>query len=164
MATKTKTRRKATKAAEDTLVGCLVPPKKKKAPKKNNFQKWLAYMKKYPPGATPSVDGNTIIVTARRRSGGLVPDRSFKELSDWYSKDVFPLLRVIDGTITFYPLNTFDGSMFVFEAALRIEEDPGSNKKTLITPRYTYSETAFLEDTKTFENTPVDITYEPLEG
>jgi len=143
---------------------CCVSKKKAKAPKKNNFQKWIAYMKKYPPGKMPSVDGSTILVTARRSGIALVPDRSFAELSDNYSKDIMPLLRVIDGGSTkYFPLDSFDGTEFVFEAALRIEEDPSSNVKTLITERYVYTVGAFTEDTRSFENTPVDITVEPLD-
>ena len=136
--------------------------KKAATPKKNNFQKWLAYMKKYPPGSTPSVDSNTILVTARKRSGAYVPDRTFAELETAYNSNVFPLLRVIGDKAYFCPLADFDGNTFVFEGALRIEETLGTNEKKLISWRFCYTRNGFTDESKTFVNTPVDIEIEPI--
>lgn len=154
---KSKTKTGATKAAKPKSA-------KAKAPKatKNNFQKWLAYMKKYPPGSTPVVGSDTILITARLRSGKYTPDRTFDELADAYNKNIFPLLRVISDTSYFCPLESFDGASFVFEGALRIEEDPSSNEKTLITSRFHYTPAEFMDETKTFVNTPVDVGLEPI--
>lgn len=136
--------------------------KKKFTPKKNSFQKWIAYMKQFPPGSAPSVDSNTIIVTARFRSGKYVPDRTFAELDKAYNSDVFPLLRVIAEKAYFCPLAEYDGETFVFEGALRIEENAVTNEKTLITWRFSYAKDSFTDESKTFVNTPVDIESEPI--
>lgn len=129
---------------------------------KNNFQKWIAFMKKYPPGSAPSVDSNTILVTARYRGGKYVPDRTFAELEKAYSSSIFPLLRVIAEKAYFCPLAEFNGDTFVFEGALRIEETVETNEKTLITWRFSYALDGFTDDSKTFVNTPVEIESESI--
>ena len=136
---------------------------KARAPKKNNFQKWLAYMKKYPPGSAPSVDSGTILVTVRKRASGYSPDRSFAELAKAYDEGIFPLMRIVSDSTIFCPLAGYDGATFEFEGALQIEEDPSSNKKTLTTLRYYYTKDAFVDESRSFVNTPVDIEVEPID-
>jgi hypothetical protein len=131
----------------------------KKAPKKNNFQKWIAYMKKYPPsGGMPIPAGNTIVVTARKQGDVYVPDRTYAELVDSFNNGIFPLLRVISGNdIYFYPLNAFESRVFVFEySSVAISPDKIT---TTVVSTYKYSPDGFVGATDSARTQNIDIGY-----
>lgn len=131
----------------------------KRTPKKNNFQKWIAYMKKYPPtGGSPIPSGSTIVVTARKQGGMYVPDRSYAELVEAFDNGVFPLLRIISGNdISFYLVNSYDSGVFIFEDS-SVTISPDKITTTVVT-RYMYSSRGFSGSTDTASTQNVDIGY-----
>lgn len=133
--------------------------KRKVVIKKNNFQKWMAHMKKYPPSrGTPIPFGNTIVVTARKQGDVYVPDRPYAELVDSFNNGVFPLLRIISGSVIyFYPLNAFESGVFVFEySSVTISPDKIT---TTVVSTYKYSLEGFVGTTDSASTQNIDIGY-----
>lgn len=151
--TSTATRKKATRKTTT---------RKKAAPKKNNFQKWIAYMKKYPPtGGAPVPSGSTVIVTARPKDSGFVPDRSFAELDAYFNQGIFPLLRVIEaGGTVFYPLKSYMDGVFLF-GQIDVTISPDKIRTTVVT-NYAYSETSFKAQVDASSTQDVDLKYVDL--
>ena len=134
-----------------------------KAPKKNNFQKWLAYMKKYPPtGGSLVPAGSTVIVTVRRQGSAWVPDRTFDELDTYYNQGIFPLLRaVVSGGMEFYPLKSYANGVFKF-GRVDVEISPDKIRETTVA-EYIYTSTAFTFETDSSKAQDVALGYIKLQ-
>lgn len=134
----------------------------KKQPKKNNFQKWIAFMKKYPPSEIIT-SGNTILVTARLNGETYVPDRSFSELQDAINNNLLPVLRVITGKIVSYCLlSDYDSTKFVFEMPPSLDISDDSDTLLVDTGKYVYTADKFYKDARSFTSSNVTLDYEHL--
>lgn len=70
------------------------------------------------------------LVTARKRGDVYVPDRSFIELVGYISRDILPVLRVIDGINTYkVEMSSFDGTTIEFRAPDEENSTETGNKR-----------------------------------